>query len=527
MLPIGRFAGPVLILGAVFGTYIGLIDGGNFLQDDYGQVTSSKLTYFQQVEAWAPLWGFRPVSLLVMSFFIQTFEHHWVLYAITNLSLFAVAIWAYFFKVHPFKKQTTKWLALGTAAMPAMASTLVFSPVNQLSATLSLALAGLGHVFLHSSNLGKCFRGALAIIAFSSSLLAYEISLPLLLWTVLSAHFNDKGLGPKGWKPLFRISLPVTVSLAIAVFWQKLIAPILLGAGESRLSSVSLLAGATWLYALAVSLLPQLLSAAIAQPMLLAMALIGGFICTWLMLLPGEPRQSKGHSKLVASSVALLSTSFLFVGSGHAADLNGYLNRGLSSTWILLVIFVALALEQLTIFPIGAGVIALLLASANFLWFNQKIEENTAAGLLRDHIVEEIVSSRSLIPPNASILVDVPCILPGGKFDTDVFCSSWDLKGALEIHGLRIERVLTLWDVSFKSNFQELPEHSPVYLMQFNDSGRLQQSFEIRKTDTLTNPFGRTLGGREFDTLDCLTLVRDVHPSESWRRILKCIVNPI
>lgn len=281
------------------------------------------------------------------------------------------------------------------------------------------------------------------------------------------------------------------------------------------------------MYALIISLVPQLVSAASLWPFLFCSILVLAFLLRTLEAKTKKLSSLEKGSRLWAAALALGSTALLFVGSGHAADLNGYLNRGLSSTWLMLVIVVALGAEHFGRFSKVVGVIAVMLFSANVVWFALKIEENTAASQLRSKIVSEIVSNSRSFPDGSSLVVDAPCLLPRARFDTEVFCSSWDLKGALELKGLDLKDVQPLWDPTFMPNFQTGENQNSFFLIRFDDSGELMSVHEQIESDAPANPYKRKPGGKDFKTLDCLSIFTDSPTRKSNPDILTCLVNPL
>lgn len=519
-----------ILLGLILWVYLSWLMNSTFLEDDLGQIPYASVPYTSQLNDWASLWGYRPISLLMLPALIHLFGTGWLPYAVLNSCLYSFAIWAYFWKYPAVNILGARILGTFLAATPAIASTVIFSPVNQFPATASLALAATGHLLANKvapkeSHLRKMSLTAL----FTASLLTYEIALPLIIWTCLKRVKleNDSPTFSK-LRTTFSSLLPALTGILIAFSWQKIGAPQLLNSGFSRASGLSPYSLATFAYGLLVSLPGQLVRVVMSR--VFEFVALSVFLCLGLRFLPGlqDEKASDRNPTLIGSIViSLLACAGLFLVSGAGADLTGYVNRGLTSTWFVMIF----ALLFLTFFALKEKLIGMLLivciSAANFLWFVEKVYESNAASALRSQIVEKIVENADLLDQNQVLVADVPCLLPNSQSDIDIFCTEWDLKGALKLQGVEVKSVLPRWDWKFEelaaTNLKE--SESGVYLA-FSDQGYLLQVQDLRYGEKIPSLAGRGYGGKEFLARNCLENFVSRGTSQTQPPWTQCIINP-
>lgn len=411
-----------------------------FLVDDWGQIDEGQVGLVDQIKNWTVLWAIRPVSWFVLPIVIQLFGSAYWAYFI--LEVFLLLGFSYFFIWKSFAPLSVGARVIGVFLVftPAMASTLVFSPVNQFTAAFSLFLFALGH-YVQLRNPERKFLTwptLAAFFLFLASFATYEIGVPLIIWTVVIVLTRENISITGLTKPLLG-SLPGIIAIVLVVAWQKLVAPGL-GAVYSRANGLSTQEFVPFLKVLAAQTPRELLH----YFMVLPVASIA-LTCIFFIVLSGrtrkEPRPTSVYALLLFGATSgLLFTGLLFVVSGQPADLFGYQNRGLSATWI----YIALVLAVLTsILPKGFLILVAAICAGNFMWFVSDVSENVQASQVRLDVATTIVQAEKNriealnggAKSSTVLTVEVPCILPESRSQVEVFCEEWDLKGAVNVLG--------------------------------------------------------------------------------------------
>ena len=489
--------------------------GSTFLVDDWGQLVVQDEMYWETVSNWKELWGYRPLSLLLLPLLIQVLGDSWFLFAGVQLFLYLLTVILFFWVLAPSKNMLPRAIGLMLASAPAVASTVIFSPVNQMVATLSMIFAAMGHLALVKiapSNRVRLHL-ILATIFFTMSLLTYEVALPLIAYSVLTNSLGlystnqspSRGLGLIRW----RYFVPAAIAGVGAIIWQKVIAPLVFQSSFSRLSGFSLDSMLTTVYTLLVSIPSNLVRIALEYP--LALILTAAFLFAVFSMVRKnqsllEATEANQRKIIFAGVCTLLLAVLMMSFSGQAADHTGYINRGMSLIWLPLALLLG---------PLFAGkkpatlAIASLLVASNSVWFSERVMESNTASDLRLEVVRELSRDSTLKGRNGldggTLVVDVPCALPGSESGVEIFCTSWDLRGALELEGIRFAKVQPLWDPGFSQNSmtRELQEDTSVVTL--DDSGNI-----IRPGPHTSwprgNPFNRVQGSREFLGQDCVNL---------------------
>ncbi len=502
----------------------------NFQVDDLGQIPYSDVPYEKHVSDWVPLWGYRPVSLFLLPAFIHLFGTLWFLYSLLNSLFFGFSIWVYFWKAPPINTPSAKILGIFLAATPAIASTVIFSPVNQIPATTALAVAATAHLVANQgmSKIGTA-KKLIVLALFCVSLLTYEIALPLIIWTCLAGKTAE----PNGkWSSSIKTGLfnlwPAIGAIVTALLWQKIGAPILLESDFSRAKGTSLYSLSTFAYALIISLPAQLFRVAISN--FLPFVALTAFLLLGFKLFTRTSNNSpaiQDRNLLKPFILSLATCGGLFFSSGATADLTGYVNRGLTSTWLLLVIGLLLFCFKFVKRRFVASFVIAIVGASNFLWFAEKVEESNSASTMRIHIADQIAERTQRIDKGIVLVADVPCLLPKAESDIEIFCTAWDLDGALKIRGIKLMGVLPRWDWGFDQLAKTtLVEGSSFLYMEFSDNGDFVDSTIIEYQGVVPRVFGRSPGGKFFLANDCFGLLSSTGSVRDRPSSSDCIVNP-
>ena len=439
-----------------------------FMVDDWGQL-GHQSSLFEHITSWKELWAYRPISWITMPTIVHMLRDNYFLISLMHLSILTfgfteIVKWKYL-RLTLIQQR----FALILLFAPAIASTVVFSVINQLSASLSIVFFAIGIRTDRKANLHTQYH-LLTGLAFLCSLLCYEITLPLIL-----THYIFLLLSTKRF---VRSLVGPAVVLSSIILWQKEIAPMIFDSKFSRLTSASPLAGGTFLYTMLVSL-PTNLVSTIFSSLPIVLVIIGVYYAVLRLTAHGETieDQSETWDKSIILLLGLLANFFLFFFSAAASMLNGYENRGMTSAWILLSLFLA---SRFTLKKVFCSTILLFFASSNFVFFNQKIIEASKATRTRQSVVSQLSDLRTIKADGAvSLILDVPCYDKDSKFGTVVFCTSWDAQGALLANGMKFRSVNIVNDSGFHNLKDPISHDSELFLVSFDADFRLTQFANI------------------------------------------------
>ncbi len=446
-----------------------LIIRGNFLIDDWGQL-STGTTIVSQISSWESLWAYRPISWIALPIAVNVLGNNFALLMTLHLTLYLFTV----FQIVSWRSLNLSLLQQRVLAIlllsPFFASTFILSPVNQLSASLSFFFFAIG-LLVEKRLEGRRNAYTIIYLCFLFSLLSYEISFPLIITHYLftisskSRKLSDFSLFP--------------VVLALLIFWQKVIAVYVFNSDFSRLEAIDVIPFVSFILTYLVSI-PYALALGIADYALyiffVAVLLFSVYVRSLL-----AARDYRHEPRIViVLSLGFLSSGFLFLLSGRYSLIEGYQNRGLTSSWILFSIILVWLLRYRKLWLL---VLVTLIVAVNYVLFVGKVTEAVTAGEARREVVAEIIDQESLVNGSSStIILDVPCLLPGGNFRSEVFCTSWDARGALLNKGFGFENVFVTGDSEdplpvFLNN---LSAEELIHLVKFN------LNFEIVRVDKLT-----------------------------------------
>lgn len=408
---------------------------------------------------------------------------------------------------------------------PALCSTLILSPINQFSATLSFLFFALS-TRQSTTTLTKSQVTSKTIILMIISLLSYEITLPLIVLYFVLRIDSRKNFYSSFFHFLFII---FTVA-----FWQKIISPILFDTELSRINSLSLRAFGTFFYTTFFSTPINLIDYIVNHLWILMLILLFYKYFVKNKSIANSGRTQSTRIFLTGSTVlALLSSSVLFLVSGSFAQTFGYLNRGMSSVWVLISLLLAIGFgSQKSLISI----LAICVAFANYFMFWDVVLEAGKATEARSQVVSQISNKLDTFEnfPHTLIL-DVPCFTKNSKFKTVVFCTAWDARGALLKNEVEFDHVEILQDGGFIGNFRSLPVEEEVLVLSFNKEFKLIKSEILtgedlkRRSDLVARAFRQQqlqLASREECASSITKLLSFQIPKIPVVRVFECAKDP-
>jgi hypothetical protein len=446
--------------------------------------------------------------------------------------LYSYAAWVFIWKSGYLLDVQRKKLGMILALAPSMASTVIFSPVNQFTSSLSLAFAASGFLLMRNSqNRGSRVTAVIGAILCLISILTYEVTLPLIIWSFISIYFSSRNSESFRWdlKELFYKLLPLFTLVSIAILWQKLLSTIFLESNFSRLTGFSIKAFVGFFYSIFVSLPGNLIFMILTnffEFLLIVMLLIYAFPLNQKI---DKDLLTERKFQILGLVLAFSSASLLFALSSAAADLSGYLNRGLTSTWLLIILILVTAIPKTRI---GSTLLIVTVAS-NSIWFSVKVSESNKASEARLFVVDQVLaeenSSINSTDIDKNLTLILPCKLPSGKTDIEVFCTSWDAKGALQTFGSNFKNVLVL---STDQNVA-LNSLSNVLTSSSSDVYIFDQNFKLIQTERnlndleISREFFLLSSGKEFNYNICPSVLTNFKTLVSnEKNLIKCILSP-
>ncbi len=417
--------------------YLRLVHGSGFLFDDWGSILTASAGYIQGIQNWCSIWLIRPLSLIVLPGIITLFGSNPAAYFILNSSIIFFSTRLIAYSLNRYLASENRWLFYLLVFAPTIASTSIFSPVNQLEMSLSFLFISI--YTWQSSRIVKSriISRISEFLLVTIGILFYEVTLPLVVISLFLAFLRSK-------KEFLFSLIPLMSALICVTFWQKIIVPSVLSTDLSRINSINLLSGATYLYQLVIGVPIKLLTGIYySETTLISFLSILILLSVFLFRSRGELYFSQEKKKLWVFNVFIgigFSVAFsLFLFSGLAGDTSSYSNRLFFSTWVLisLVIAVNVSFSRSKILM----AVALVLLAANLANFTQTTGEAIRATESREEILNSVsayMGDQNLSASQyLSIFVDIPCTLAPSLSKTVVFCANWDLDSALRLNGYK------------------------------------------------------------------------------------------
>jgi hypothetical protein len=450
--PIAWIAAIMMVLLAV-GPFL---VGGGFVQDDWSvaQTALAHPGFVNTYAHWFPIFANRPLAPLMLSIAGNAFGAQPHPYALTQLVVWLCGVALLTAAVSRLLAPRVRPIFFALAALPAGASTVLFSVGMQMHSALSLVLASLGMLLLFR-DVDQSRYSVLPFVPFFLSLVNYEMFVPFgVLYAAYPFLVRKYAVG----KPLERAEyvrlvvryvLPLLIAVLATVVLQKVVMPALMPV-HSLLGAVPLhtraVSAVTWMYAATVSnafLLAVAPWAAVTRDALMLAAIIVTAVVLTLALRTTPAEQSAATSVDAAAiptravlawvAAALLSCLLLLIVSGYSGTVAGYDNRIMTSTWVCGALLVVLLLQAST--PrasVYLGATLVLLAAASVL--AQSVDYARAARMQQTILASAVrAADRAHVPAGAYLLGDVPSRVPGAYDGSLVFTAPWDWAGALQL----------------------------------------------------------------------------------------------
>lgn len=430
--------------------YLPFLLGGGLIVDDWGDVIGARPvgSFREAYSGWFPLFSNRPLAPLPIVLTTRLFGLWQYGYIAVNVGIY-VAMLGLTSRIL-FRRMG--WAASAifflTATCPVIAPVVVFSPINQLTATVSLFFWSLSLTFLDLYLIRPKWYWFLSIyFCLLYSFLTYEVILPLTTLNMLLPLIAVENSGMqmqihgRTWRYFLKFVLPIILVLLAVFTWQKFIAPHYMTV-YSRLTfdglGHALIAVLRWLYAMLLKT-PYLLATSLLHLPSIWLIFPLAFLGAGLAVLLKEPISSKSKEDcrrlLIVAGVVFLSSSSLYFLNGSGAQIGGYESRGMSSSWISAALFLACAVQflqpkfrsqkfGLCLFLIGGLIVhSFCVQRDNYIesWKEQNL------------IIDDIISQAHAKGLEAGQIVvgDVPYHLQDNYNNEIVFSEPWDFGSAL------------------------------------------------------------------------------------------------
>lgn len=424
-----------------------------FISDDWSVVRSALSIpgFWDLYASWFPLFSNRPVAPLVLSLVSKLCGGDPRGYVVADVTLWLTSLVLVSTIFRRFFSNRFVVIFLALASFPSMASTVIFSIGMQLPSVASIFFWALSLYFLDRYVAGNgrfCLAAEYLFVLLS--LLTYEITLPLLAINVLyPSLFESQWRKGVVKKHVVRHVLPMVLLLTGILLFQKVIMPSFMTV-YSRFSpgSLSNCLGnfLSWCWSFLVDFpilmldaLQSVFSSDDVNLKLVSLVVAGVF--AFLLFgtgLSGSVERPDGLEArrrrllLLIGLLTLFCASFLYVLSGSRAQIGGYANRGMTSTWIAYALVIAIIADLF--WEKTLGLLVLLLIFLNVCSFVLQTENYGVSWTLQREIAASVVGkiTGAKVPlKTATLLGHVPWYVPANHNGEELFQNSWDLSGAL------------------------------------------------------------------------------------------------
>jgi hypothetical protein len=449
-LPLILWANFILIM------YLPLLMNGGIIIDDWGGVAHNihcesifHACFIDQYRStFVSVFTNRPLAALpiVVSTVLFKTNFTWYLYLNTTLLLLSILITASVVK--RISGTIAAIIFSYVASIPFISMPLVVSPINLMDSTQAYLFWAISLFLLYS----YCQKKSVLAYVISYLLLVcgfftYEVFLPLLTmnalipWIVCGKEYQHKKL-----KYIFEFIAPLIAVLAVVFLWQKVIGPHYYEI-PSRLNFV-------W-----DSVIPSFLSWAgiffsdIPSLFFNARKFLSGYlifgstvfilsiVISWRIISVNQViSREKAKLYLLASTICLLSTSFILILSSTKATIGGYEARALSSTWFGFAFFCSalssfIAIQKNSLFKKIIVTISLAIMFFCALSFGIQRDNYIKSWELQMYLVHDALQllSREDVSPGALVIGNVPAYLEKNYNNELVFDTPWDFGSALRI----------------------------------------------------------------------------------------------
>ena len=419
----------------------------SFLFDDWGSLLTANGSYLDSLHNWEEIWAIRPLSWVTIPAIIGFFGNNAILYFSLNSSLFLASVLMLGFSLSSILSRNLIFVFLIISAAPAISSTVLLSPVNQLETTLSFIVIAFLALLVSHSKLGP-YTTLIVYFLFSTvALFFYESLVGVLVLPLLITYSLQR-------KTLMYAIAGLTLSLLVVFAWQKIVVLEFVAQDFSRIKGLNLGAFASYMYAVIPGYLSNLI-AVITHTFInfvIFLLLLASLFCKIFYpvtaletkKVPENNRSYEAKVVLVFIAFGFLASGFLYFLSGLVADSSGYPNRTLLGFNLLLGVLTWIILEINS--RLSVRFLASFLIAANLVWFFQVSLESSQASRIRVEQLAKVSSSLQSIDSQASkndlIFLDVPCFMPNSYSRVFLFCANWDLDSALRLRGYEGPKIL-------------------------------------------------------------------------------------
>ena len=419
----------------------------SFLFDDWGSLLTANGSYLDSLHNWKEIWAIRPLSWVTIPAIIGFFGNNAILYFSLNSSLFLASVLMLGFSLSSILSRNLIFVFLIISAAPAISSTVLLSPVNQLETTLSFIVIAFLALLVSHSKLGP-YTTLIVYFLFSTvALFIYESLVGVLVLPLLITYFLQR-------KTLMYAIAGLTLSLAVVFVWQKIVVLEFVAQDFSRIKGLNLGAFSSYMYAVIPGYFFNLISVithTYINFVIFLFLLISLFLKIFYSVTALESKNAPEYNRsyedrvvLVFLAFGFLASGFLYFLSGLVADSSGYPNRTLLGFNLLLGVLTWIILENNS--RLIVRFLASILIAANLVWFFQVSLESSRASIKRVEQLARISSGLQSIDSQASkndlIFIDAPCFMPNSYSRVFLFCANWDLDSALRLRGYEGPKIL-------------------------------------------------------------------------------------
>ena len=419
----------------------------SFLFDDWGSLLTANGSYLDSLHNWEEIWAIRPLSWVTIPAIIGFFGDNAILYFSLNSSLFLVSVLMLGFSLSSILSRNLIFVFLIISAAPAISSTVLLSPVNQLETTLSFIVIAFLALLVSHSKLGP-YTTLIVYFLFSTvALFFYESLVGVLVLPLLITYYLQR-------KTLMYAIVGLTLSLSVVFAWQKIVVLEFVAQDFSRIKGLNLGAFASYMYAVIPGYFSNLIAVItltyinfVIFLLLLASLFFKIFYPVTALETKKAPENNRSYEVrvvLVFIAFGFLASGFLYFLSGLVADSSGYPNRTLLGFNLLLGVLTWIILENNS--RLIVKFLASFLIAANLVWFFQVSLESRQASNNRIEQLAKVSSGLQSIDSQASkndlIFLDAPCFMSNSYSRVFLFCANWDLDSALRLRGYEGPKIL-------------------------------------------------------------------------------------
>ncbi len=444
----------LIALLALFGLsiYLPFLLWGGIIVDDWGDIFTSFHTnsFRENYLAWFPLFSNRPLAPLPIVLTTRLFGLWQYGYIATNVGIYLVMLGLTGRVLLRRVGMTAAVLFFLIAACPIIAPVVIFSPINQLTATISMLFWSLSLTFLDLYLVRpKWYLHFATYLCLLYGFLTYEIILPLTTLTLFLPLVAPEELDrstsllKRTERYLLHFVLPVLLVLASAFVWQKLIAPRYMTV-YSRLNlgdiHHAIFAASTWFHAVSIDTFRLLLTSLRRPP---AVSFVFPLVFLWLALavLFKKPPQAKPHRGsllfLAVAALTFFSSASLYFLNGSDAQIGGYDSRGMSSSWLSAALFLACSFDYLQYWVSGQLLRLVLFLFCGIVLHSLCLQRDNYLESWKEQnrILDDVIAQAHAhgFDAGQAVIGDVPYLLKANYNNEIVFSQPWDFGDALSM----------------------------------------------------------------------------------------------